>query len=355
MSEKLIKNGEYRVFIQDVKQRIQSAQIKAAVSVNMALLLLYWDLAEQIVLKQQESAWGDGFLVQMSKDLKVEFPEMKGFSKRNLELMRQWYRFWSGGDVIAQQPATQLSKSSLAEQIFQIPWWHNITIVSKIKNIDEAIFYVQKTIQNGWSRSVLTHHIEAQLYQREGKAVTNFEMRLPSPQSNLARQLIKNPYNFDFLTLREHHDEQELEDALVNHITRFLLELGAGFSYLGRQYKLEVGGDDFFIDLLFYHVQLHCYFVIELKTVKFKPEFAGKLGFYISAVDGILKTEQDNPTLGLLICKSKNDVVVEYTLQDIHKPIGVSEYMITQNLPDELKSSLPSIEEIEAELGGHDG
>lgn len=343
MGEPLVKTSEYRSFILEIKQRIQVSQIKAAIAVNQELLLLYWDLAERIVTKQQQAAWGDGFLLQISKDLKTEFPEMKGFSKRNLEGMRQWHQFWVAESVIALQ------------LVAQIPWGHNLTIVTKIKDIDEALFYVQKTIQNNWSRSVLTHQIEGRLYQREGKAITNFETRLPEPQSDLARETLKDPYNFDFLMLREKYDERELESALIENVTRFLLELGAGFSYLGRQYKLEVGGDEFFIDLLFYHVQLHCYFVIELKAVKFKPEFAGKLGFYISAVDGILKTEQDNPTIGLLICKSKNDVVVEYTLRDIHKPIGVSEYIITQNLPDELRSSLPSIEEIEAELGGYDG
>ncbi len=342
MGEPLVKTSEYRSFILEIKQRIQVSQIKAAIAVNQELLLLYWDLAERIVTKQQQAAWGDGFLLQISKDLKTEFPEMKGFSKRNLEGMRQWHQFWVAESVIALQ------------LVAQIPWGHNLTIVTKIKDIDEALFYVQKTIQNNWSRSVLTHQIEGRLYQREGKAITNFETRLPEPQSDLARETLKDPYNFDFLMLREKHDERELESALIENVTRFLLELGAGFSYLGRQYKLEVGGDEFFIDLLFYHVQLHCYFVIELKAVKFKPEFAGKLGFYISAVDGILKTEQDNPTIGLLICKSKNDVVVEYTLRDIHKPIGVSEYIITQNLPDELRSSLPSIEEIEAELGVDD-
>lgn len=238
--------------------------------------------------------------------------------------------------------------------VAQIPWGHNIVIVSKCKSNAEAFFYIQKTIQNNWSRAVLTHHIESGLYAREGKAITNFRTTLPEPQSDLARQILKDPYGFDFLMLREKHDEKELEDALINHVTRFLLELGFGFSYLGRQHQLEINGDEFFIDLLFYHVRLHCYVVVELKTVKFKPEFAGKLNFYVSAVDGILKTEQDNPTIGILICKSKNKTVVEYALKDIHKPIGVSEYTITKNLPEEFKSSLPSIEEIEAELEGED-
>jgi predicted nuclease of restriction endonuclease-like (RecB) superfamily len=335
----LVKDRDYNAFIQDVKYRIQSAQIKAAIAVNQELLHLYWDLAELIVLKQQEATWGDRFLSQMSQDLQAEFPDMKGFSVRNLKYMRQWFQFWSTSVSIGQQV------------VAQIPWGHNLTIISKVKNVDEALFYVQKTIQNNWSRSVLTHQIESQLYLRSGQAITNFEATLPTPQSDLAKQTLKDPYNFDFLMLREKHDEQELENALVEHITKFLLELGAGFSYLGRQYPLEVAGDKFVMDLLFYHVRLHCYVVVELKTVKFQPEFAGKLNFYISAVDGILKTDRDNPTIGILICKSKNDTVVEYSLRDIHKPIGVSEYTITHNLPEEFKSSLPSIEDIEAELG----
>ena len=249
MIQGLIKTDDYKAFIQDIKQRIQSAQIKAAVSVNQALLHLYWDLAERIVFKQQNSTWGDGFLLQMSRDLQAEFPGMKGFSKRNLELMRQWYLFWSAEPIIAQQ------------LVSQIPWGHNLVIIGKIKNTDEAIFYAQKTIQNSWSRAVLTHQIESGLYQRSGKAITNFQTALPASHSDLARQTLKDPYNFDFLMLREQHDEQELENALIEHITRFLLELGAGFSYLGRQYRLEVVGDEFFMDLLFYHVRLHCYVV----------------------------------------------------------------------------------------------
>ncbi|MGZ8935667.1 MAG: PDDEXK nuclease domain-containing protein [Methylobacter sp.] len=338
MTQNLIKTDDYKAFIQDIKQHIQTAQIKAAVAVNQVLLQLYWDLAERIVAKQQTSAWGDGFLLQMSRDLQSEFPDIKGFSKRNLELMRQWYRFWVKESAIAQQ------------LVSQIPWGHNLIIISKIKNIEEAKFYARKTLQNNWSRAVLTHQIESCLYQREGKAISNFQITLPTPQSDLATETLKDPYHFDFLSLTEKHNEKELENALVNHVTKFLLELGAGFSYIGQQYKLEISGDEFFIDLLFYHVKLHCYVVVELKAVKFKPEFAGKLNFYVSAVDGILKSEMDNATIGILICKSKNDTVVEYALKDIHKPIGVSEYIITQNLPDEFKSSLPSIEEIEAEL-----
>lgn len=339
----LIQNADYSAFIRDAKQRIQTAQIKAAVRVNTELLMLYWDLGEQIIEKQRDAKWGDGFLKQMSRDLQAEFPGLTGFSFTNLKYMRQWVSFW-------QQAVAKMGIDFGPQLVGQIPWGHNLLIVNKIKDFDKALFYVRKTIENNWSRAVLTHQIESGLYQRDGKAITNFEATLPAPQSDLAQQTLKDPYNFDFLMLRERHDERELENALVEHVFRFLLELGAGFSFVGRQFQMEVGGDEFFIDLLFYHIRLHCYVVVELKADKFKPEYAGKLNFYVSAVDGELRGDQDNPTIGILICKSKNDTVVEYSLKDVNKPIGVSEYQITKNLPDNLKSSLPSIEEIEAEV-----
>ncbi len=374
MKYPLTKDKDYSAWLKELKNKVRLVQIKAAVKVNTELLLFYWELGRDIADKQKGARWGEGFLKQLSLDLMAEFPDMKGFSKRNLELIRQWYSFWHK-EIIAKQPVSQLeieksqqpadqnsqqtplqAKKSFGQQavaqLMQIPWGHNIVIISNCKNPEEAFFYIQKTIQNNWSRSVLTHHIESNLFKRDGKSITNFEVTLPTPQSDLARETLKDPYNFDFLTLTEKHNEKELEDALVNHVTRFLLELGAGFSYIGQQYRLEVSGDEFYIDLLFYHVKLHCYVVVELKSVKFKPEFAGKLNFYVSAVDEILKSEQDNATIGILICKSKNDTVVEYALKDVHKPIGVSEYIITKNLPDEYKTSLPSIEEIEAELSG---
>jgi predicted nuclease of restriction endonuclease-like (RecB) superfamily len=261
--------------------------------------------------KQKNTKWGYGFLKQLSKDLSAEFPAMKGFSLTNLKYIKQWYVFYSQEIKKSQQVIGQNSSQVLLHEdkpigqqvvahLTQIPWGHNIVIISKCKNTNEAFFYIQKTIQNNWSRAVLTHHIESDLFHREGKAITNFEVTLPAPQSDLAKETLKNPYNFDFLTLTEKHDERELENALVNHVTKFLLELGAGFSYLGQQYKLEIAGDEFFIDLLFYHVRLHCYVVVELKTVKFKPEFTGNLNFYVSAVDGIVKSELDNPTIGIL-------------------------------------------------------
>ena len=275
--------------------------------------------------------------------------------------MKQWYLFFAKvQQVVAQienekiqQAVDQLKNQKIPQhvgEIFQIPWGHNIVIITKIKNRDEALFYVQKTIENGWSRAVLVHQIESGLYSRDKKSINNFDANLTVPQSDLAKALLKDPYSFDFLNLSEKHDELELEEALMEHMTNFLLELGSGFAFVGRQYKLLVGGDEFKIDLLFYHIGLKCYIVVELKTGKFKPEFSGQLNFYVSAVDGEVKGSSDNPTLGILICKSKNDTVVEYALQRIESPMGVSEYELTQVLPDEFKSSLPSIEEIEAEF-----
>jgi len=339
--KKEIFSSDYKSFLSEIKSRIASSQIKAAIAVNEELLRLYWDLGQMIVEKQKVSSWGDGLLEQISADLKSEFPSIQGFSVRNLKYMRQWFLFWYIDNQIGQQ---------LVAQIVKIPWGHHIAIITKIKNSDEAIFYLQKTIEHGYSRAVLIHQIESHLYGREGKAITNFSTTLSAPDSDLAQQTLKDPYVFDFLSMREAYDERELEESLVAHVTKFLLELGAGFSYIGRQYKLEIGDEEFYIDLLFYHVKLHCYVVVELKTGKFKPEYAGKLSFYISAVDGEVKSERDNPTIGILICKSKNDTVVEYALNDINKPIGVSEYTLIKDLPNEFKSSLPTIEEIEFEL-----
>ncbi|MEI6287851.1 MAG: PDDEXK nuclease domain-containing protein [Bacillota bacterium] len=340
MSE-IINNGEYKELLSEIKQRVRSAQLKAATAVNTELLRLYWDMAAKIVDKQKDTQWGDGLLPHISRDLCAIFPDIKGFSVRNLKYMRQWFQFWTTQKSIGQQAVAQLQ---------QIPWGHNILIITKIADVVEAEFYVQKTLQNGWSRAVLEHQIESGLYERQGKALSNFASTLPAPQSDLAKQLLKDPYCFDFLTIAEKHDEVELEAALVGQLTHFLLELGSGFSYLGRQYHLEVNGDDFFIDLLFYHVRLHCYIVVELKTGKFKPEYAGKLNFYVSAVDDLLGNVDDKPTIGILICKEKNNMVVEYALRDINKPIGVSRYVITRELPVEFSAAIPNRAAIESEL-----
>ncbi len=342
----LFKDKKYLDWIKSLKQKFRQVQLKAAVKVNNELLNFYWQLGKEIAQKQKETSWGDKLIDNLSKDLMAEFPEVKGFSRRNLMYIKKWYLFYSADSKLVQQAVALIT---------QIPWGHNLVIITKCKNVKEAIFYVQKTIENGWSRNVLIHQIESKLYERVGKAITNFDVTLPKPQSDLAIEITKDPYCFDFLTIGENYTEKELENSLLTHLTKFLLELGTGFSFLGRQYKLEIGDEEFFLDLLFYHVKLHCYVVIELKTGKFKPEYAGKLNFYISAIDSLLKSEKDNPTIGILICKSKNNTIVEYALKDISKPIGVSEYKITKELPKEFKSSLPSIEEIERELETIDG
>jgi len=346
----LKKSTEYKVWIKDLKQKVRQAQLKAAVSVNTALLEFYWNLGADIVEKQKVASWGSGFLKQLSMDLIAEFPDMKGFSEANLHYIRRWFLFYNKGLTNSGTACARISSQAAAE-LTKIPWGHNRVIISKCNNTEDALFYVQKAIENGWSRSVLVHQIESGLYKRAGKAVTNFPQTLPEIQSDLAQQLLKDPYNFDFLTLTEDYNERELEKGLLEHITKFLLELGAGFAFVGKQKALKVGVKDFYIDLLFYHIKMHCYVVVELKTVDFEPEFAGKLNFYIKAVDEQIKTDRDEPTIGILLCKSRDKIVVEYALSDIHKPIGISEYQLTHILPDNLKSSLPSIEEIEAEFG----
>ena len=342
-----VVDDEYKAWIENIKDRIKHSQIKASVKVNYELLDLYWDIGRDIVDKQKNAKWGESFLTTMSNDLQKTFPNMSGFSVQNLKSIRYWYKFYTFNEN-GLQPVSQME---LIEKLVKgIPWGHNQRIMYKCKNITEALFYVQKTMDNGWSRTVLEHQIDSGLYDRQGKAISNFQLKLPEPQSDLAEQTLKNPYNFDFLTLREKYDEKELEDALINQITQFLLELGTGFSYLGRQVHLHVGESDFYMDLLFYHVRLHCYVVVELKTEKFKPEFAGKLNFYVTAVNKQMKTGQDNSTIGILICKDKDDVVAEYALDDISQPIGIAEYELTKVLREEFKSSLPTVEEIESEL-----
>lgn len=375
MKDQSLKTSDYRDWLKDIKQRVRQAQVKAALQINRSLLTFYWELGADIVERQKSAKWGSGFLKQLSQDLMAEFPDMKGFSKRNLECIRQWYLFYSEGvsdlttscGQITQQAVAQLPQPDTMDKgdqaghqsqshqvvalLVRIPWSHNLVIISKCRDVAEALYYVSKTIEHNWSRNVLVHQIESGLYLREGKAVTNFAQTLPAPQSDLAQQLIKDPYNFDFLTLTEDCNERELEKALTDHITKFLLELGAGFAFVGRQQGLQVGERDFFLDLLFYHTKLHCYVVIELKAGEFEPEYAGKLNFYLKAVDEQLRGEKDESTIGILLCKSRDRVVVEYALSDIHKPMGVSEYQLTRALPDNLKTSLPSIEELEAEFG----
>ncbi len=367
MKNNIIKSEDYKIWLKNLKLKVRQVQLKAATTVNAVLLKFYWDLGNDIIEKQKKAAWGSGFLKQLSKDLMNEFPDMKGFSVANLSFMRRWVLFYcnytKGNFVTGCYEIDKITKpqqilgfldnkkgQQLVDQLFFIPWSHNIIIISKCKDIKQALFYVNKTIENGWSRTVLTHQIESGLFERSGNAISNFSNVLPKPQSDLANELIKDPFNFDFLTLTKNYNERELEKSLINNISKFLLELGAGFAFVGKQKALNVGERTFYIDLLFYHIQMHCFIVVELKTVDFEPEFAGKLNFYIKAVDEQIKTEKDGPTIGILICKSKDKTVVEYALSDIYKPMAVSEYNLTHVLPDNLKSSLPTIEEIQAEF-----
>lgn len=329
----------YAQWLAELKGRIHTAQQRAALVVNRELVLLYWQIGRDILARQAEQGWGAKVIERLAQDLRMAFPGMKGFSRANLMYMRAFAQAWPD-DVIVQQPVGQL------------PWGHNLILLSKLKSPEQRLAYAQRAVQHGWSRTMLEIHIETRLLAREGQAVTNFSERLPAPETDLAQQTLKDPYLFDFLGVGEEAAERVIETALVQHITQFLLELGAGFAYVGRQVHLEVGGDDFFIDLLFYHLKLRCYVVVELKADKFKPEHLGQLSFYLTAVDAQVKSEQDNPTIGLLLCKSKNKVVAEYALRDKSQPIGVAEYQLIESLPEELKTNLPSIEQIERELGG---
>ena len=357
----IVSDSEYKRLLSELKEKVRNSQLKAAIKVNYEMLDLYWTLGEYIVKNQEQHSWGDAFIKTLAKDLQKEFPDMKGFSETNIKYIRRWYSFYRKGlQSVAEiennnsnskglQPVAQLDEKVI-EYIKQIPWGQNERIINKCKTMDEAIYYVNKTIENGWSRNVLEHQMESGLYGREGKSITNFEKRLPALHSDLARQTLKDPYNFDFLTIREGYDEKELQKEMVDKISDFLLELGEGFAYIGKEYHLNINGDDFYIDLLFYNLKLHSYIVIELKTEKFKPEHLGQLNFYVTAVNRELKTDRDNATIGLLICKDKNDVVCEYSLEQISQPIGISKYEITKRLKAEYRSSLPSIEEIEKKV-----
>jgi len=379
----VIKLPEYRDWLRDLKQQIKTGQIKAKLSVNSQMIMLYWDLGRQIVEKQENAKWGSGFIEQLGKDLMEEFPDMTGFSAKNLRYMRVFYTFYSRNQICAQvvrklqdaeyeivdfskqtvlnlenptiaQPVQQFNQEDIiSEQVVRklisVPWGHHILILKKVKDLKQAIFYIDKTIENNWSRAVLEYQIESNLYGRQGKAVTNFSLTLPEPQSDLANEIMKDPYNFDFLRLSEKVKETDLEKALVEHISHFLPELGIGFAYMGRQFLFKVGKKDYRTDLLFYHTRLKCYVVIELKTKEFEPEFIGKLNFYITVVNELVKDEHDKPTIGILLCKNKDNYEVEFSLKDINNHIGVSAFHYTE-LADDIKAALPSAEELQNEL-----
>ena len=327
----------YGTLLQDLKERIQNAQLKAAVAVNRELILLYWDLGARIIAQQSEEGWGTKVIDRLAGDLHSAFPSMKGLSARNLKYMRAFAQAW---------PDLSIVQAALA----QLPWYHNIALIEKLENPDERLWYARQAIQTGWSRNVLVHEIETQLYARQGKALTNFSRTLPPPQSELAQQLIKDPYDFDFLMLGPDMLERDLERALIDHLRDLILELGKGFAFVGSQYHLEVADQDYYLDLVFYDLRLRCFVVFDLKIEEFKPEFAGKMNFYLSAVDDLLRHHEDQPSIGMILCKERNEIVVEYALRDTTKPMGVAQYRLTTALPDQFKNELPSAHDLAGEF-----
>ena len=370
----MASNSDFKSWVSQLKQDIRSAQIRAAIKVNTELLRLYWRMGADICGKQKSASWGDGWLKELSRELMAEFPDMKGFSHRNLQYIRQWYLFYNQENTIVQQAVAQLEDVNVQQAVakldddmrqqtvaqisedvfFSVPWGHHLYIISQCKDVSRAVFYLKKTVENGWSRAVLLNYLDTNLYERQGKAVNNFNRLLANPQSELAAQTLKDPYNFDFLTLDGEYRERELEQALTHNVTRFLLELGTGFAFVGSQVSLQVGEDTVYPDLLFYHLELRCYVVVELKVTKFKGEHLGQLGVYVSAVNHIKKKPTDNPTIGLLICKTKNNVMAQYALESTNQPIGISEYQLSKLMPEHIQSQLPTIEDIEATLSDND-
>jgi predicted nuclease of restriction endonuclease-like (RecB) superfamily len=334
--------ADYATWLMELKTRIHSAQQRATLAVNRELVLLYWQIGRDILDRQGREGWGTKVIERLAQDLRNAFPEMKGFSPRNLKYMRTFAEAWSDGEFVQ-------------EVLALLPWYHQLALLDKLKSTDERRWYAAKAIEHNWSRNVLVIQIETRLLERQGQAVTNFPLALPKPQSDLARESLKDPYRFDFLGLSDQAQEREIEHALVKYVTEFLLELGAGFAYVGRQVLLTVGGEEFFIDLLFYHLKLRCFVVIELKAGTFKPEHLGQLGFYLTAIDRDMKSAHDNPTIGLLLCKTKNKVVAEYALGDKTQPMGIAEYRLVESLPAELQTSLPSIELLEQALANEAG
>ena len=328
---------KYNSFLVDIKTQIKLSQQKAFNAVNQEMISLYFNIGKMIDTWQKELGWGAKVIDKLSLDILNEFPTMSGFSTRNLKLMVQFYKEYSNDEFV--QPI-----------VAQIPWTHNIILIQKIKDKNIRFWYMEQTLQNGWSKDILSLMIKSEVHNRTGNLVSNFSQILPPLESDLAQQSFKDPYRFDFLTITEPFRERELENNLIKHMEKFLIELGSGFAFVGRQYKLEIGDDEFYIDLLFYHLKLRCFIVVELKKGKFKPEYSGQVNFYCSAIDGILAQKDDKPTIGLILCQEKNEIVAEYSLRNMTQPIGISEYQLTEVLPKEFESSLPTIEEIEQEL-----
>ncbi|MEN6427320.1 MAG: PDDEXK nuclease domain-containing protein [Phycisphaerales bacterium] len=354
----------YAGLLADLKSRIRDAQVKAALSVNRELIRLYWSIGADIVERQRTERWGAAVIDRLAADIQREFPGLAGFSRANIYRMRAFYRAYSQtppivsqaarqtSDAIISQAARQSGPNAPLEPMASLPWFHNVVLLESLKTGAERLWYARKAVEHGWSRAVLVHWIESDLYSREGHAVTNFPATLPPAQSDLAVEIVKDPYSFDFLTLAPDAAERELERALLDHVREFLLELGAGLAFVGQQVHLEVGGEDFYLDLLFYHLRLRSFIVIDLKAKPFKPEYAGKMNFYLSAVDDRLRHPDDKPSLGLILCRTRNRIIAEYALRDMAKPVGVARYVtrMVEKLPARFKDALPAPQEIEAEL-----
>ncbi len=357
----------YAPFLGTIKGRIRAAQVRAALSANAELIALYWDIGRAIDTMQKKEGWGAGVIPRLAKDIANDMPEVKGFSERNIKRMLAFSREYPAMNSIVPQAVAQLPSPEIASQsrapsivaddltkvhqlVAQLPWGHHVILIEKVKNLRTRLWYMQQTLEGGWSRNILSMQIDSQAYERTGKAVHNFHAVLPPPQSDLAEQTLKDPYIFDFLTLASPFRERELELALLDQVQKFLLELGQGFAFVGRQHHLDVGEDDFYLDLLFYHFRLRCFVVVDLKRGAFKAEYAGKMNFYCNVVDDRLRHPDDQPTIGLILCQDKNHIVAEYALKGVQKAIGVSEYQLTRELPKKFKSSLPTVEQMEAEL-----
>ncbi len=346
----------YEEFLGELKERIRTAGLRASLAANRELIELYWHIGRSVVEKQKTSGWGNAVIAHLGDDLQKAFPGESGFSRTNVYRMRALFLAYHGAEKIVPQLVGQISEAGLPLAVAELPWGQNVVLIEQIKDLRERLWYARATFEHGWSRAVLVHWIESDLYKRQGKAQTNFEKTLPALQSDLARETLKDPYKFSFLTIAQDAEERELERGLVAHIRQFLIELGAGFAFLGQQYRPEVGGEDYYLDLLFYHVKLRCYIVIDLKSTPFKPEYAGKMNFYLSAVDDLLRHPDDRPSIGIILCKTKNEVVAEYALRDLAKPVGISSYVtkLVESLPPALRGKLPTPKALEAELSRDD-
>lgn len=348
-----MSDNNYMLLLQDLKGKIQHARQRAVLAVNSELLIAYWEIGNTILIQQKKEGWGTKVISRLIADLKTEFPDMKGLSPRNFKYMRAFAEAYPKFSAIygAKLQISERQDFIIVQQLAaQLPWTHHQVLLDKTKTEAERVFYIRKAVENGWSRNILAHQISNQLHLRQGNAITNFELTMPKIQSDLANETLKNPYLFDFLGTSANKRESELEKALIQHIKHFMLELGRGFAYVGNQYNIRVEEDEFFLDLLFFNYRLDCFIVLELKVGEFKPEHAGKLNFYINVVDAQIRLPNHKPTIGILLCKSSNQTTVKYALQNIHSPIGVSTYELTNALPSELKTDMPTIEELEKEI-----